>query len=185
MTLTVLIGGARSGKSSLAVDIGLRFDASNSDGAQVTFLATAPEFDGDMSQRIQRHRDERPPHWETVEEQIALAQAIAAAPRGLVIVDCLTLWTSNLIWAEYRDDDIRELAATAAQTAAERADPVVVITNEVGLGIVPDNELARRYRDLHGWVNQQWVSQADHALHLVAGRATPLVDPWTLLDEMY
>jgi adenosylcobinamide kinase/adenosylcobinamide-phosphate guanylyltransferase len=195
MSLTVLIGGARSGKSSLAVEIGQRFDerttrasetAGDGDGgADVTFIATAAAFDGDMAARIDRHRAERPAHWSTVEEQIELAAAISAAPAGLVIVDCLTLWTSNLIWADHSDEVVRDLATAAADAAAQRIGPVVTITNEVGLGIVPDNELARRYRDVHGWVNQQWVRSADRALHLVAGKAMPLVDPWTLLDDVF
>lgn len=200
MSLTVLLGGARSGKSSLAVDIGRQFDErsrepnraqvgeTESDSAEaqdVTFIATAPAFDGDMSERIERHRAERPDHWTTVEEQLELAAAIAAAAPGLVIVDCLTLWTSNLIWVQRSDDDIRDLAAGAAEAASKRSGPVVVISNEVGLGIVPDNEVARRYRDIHGWVNQEWVRHSDRALYLVAGRATPLVDPWTLLDDAF
>ena len=189
MSLTVLIGGARSGKSSLAVDIGQRFDARSDaqsgfeSNGHVTFIATAPAFDGDMAKRIARHRTERPAHWTTVEEQIELATAITSAPDGLVIVDCLTLWTSNLIWAEQPDTTIRERATAGASAAEHRDGPVVVITNEVGLGIVPENELARRYRDIHGWVNQEWVRRSDRALHLVAGRAVPLVDPWTLLDD--
>jgi len=191
MSLTMLLGGARSGKSTLAVDIGLRFDAragtTRTDGPSpaVTFIATAPAIDGDMTDRIERHRAERPGHWITVEEQIELVAAISAAPPGMVLVDCLTLWTSNLIWAEHSDDDVRQLAMAAAEAAVRRDDPVVVITNEVGLGIVPDNELARRYRDVHGWVNQAWMRHADTALYLVAGRATPLVDPWTLLDDAF
>ena len=136
-----------------------------------------------MTARIERHRAERPLHWTTVEEQLELAAAISGAAAGLVIVDCLTLWTSNLIWAERSDDDICELATAAADAAAKRTGQVVAITNEVGLGIVPENDLARRYRDVHGWVNQQWANAADRALHLVAGKATLLVDPWTLLDD--
>jgi adenosylcobinamide kinase/adenosylcobinamide-phosphate guanylyltransferase len=186
MSVTVLIGGARSGKSSLAVEIGQRFDRPTAATAEnersVTFIATAPAFDGDMTARIERHRAERPAHWTTVEEQIELASQITAAQAGLVIIDCLTLWTSNLMWAERSDDDIRELATAAAAAAAQRRGPVVAITNEVGLGIVPENDVARRYRDIHGWVNQEWARSAGRALHLVAGRAIPLVDPWTLLD---
>ncbi len=181
MSLTVLVGGARSGKSSLAVEIGRRFDARS--GQPVTFIATAPAFDDDMTDRIERHRAERPDRWTTVEEQIELVTAINAAPDGLVIVDCLTLWTSNLIWAEHSDEAIRTLATAAADAATARTGPVVVITNEVGLGIVPENEIARRYRDIHGWVNQEWVRRSERSLHLVAGRAIPLVDPWTLLDD--
>ncbi|MFT4864489.1 MAG: adenosylcobinamide kinase/adenosylcobinamide-phosphate guanylyltransferase [Ilumatobacter sp.] len=181
MSLTVLIGGARSGKSSLAVDIGRRYQAGCS--GLVSFIATAPASDDDMRQRIERHVDERPDDWQTVEEQLDLAAAVEAAPKGLIIIDCLTLWTSNLMWDGRDDRHIRGQAATTAAAAALRTDPVVVITNEVGLGIVPDNDVARRYRDIHGFVNQKWAAAADTVLLLVAGRATKLEDPWTLLSD--
>ena len=106
-----------------------------------------------------------------------------AAPEGLVIIDCMTLWTSNLMWDGRSDHYIRNRATSDAAGMALRRDPVVVITNEVGLGIVPDNALARRYRDVHGFVNQEWAAAADTVLHLVAGRATKLEDPWTLLGN--
>lgn len=183
MSLTVLIGGARSGKSTLAVEIGRRFDDRSSD-ARVTFIATAPRSDDDMNRRIGRHIAERPDHWITVEEQLDLVGVIEQAARGLVIVDCLTLWTSNLMWAERTADEIGALAAATTAAAVAFSGDVVVVSNEVGLGIVPDNEMARNYRDLHGRVNQQFVDRADRALHLVAGRATPLLDPWTLLDGL-
>jgi adenosylcobinamide kinase/adenosylcobinamide-phosphate guanylyltransferase len=181
MSLTVLIGGARSGKSSLAVDIGRRYQAGCS--RPVSFIATAPPSDDDMRQRIARHVDERPADWQTIEEQLNLTTAVEAAPDGLIIIDCLTLWTSNLMWDGRSDQYIRNQAATDAAGVATRTDPVVVITNEVGLGIVPDNALAQRYRDVHGFVNQTWAAAADTVLHLIAGRATKLEDPWTLLDD--
>ncbi len=183
MSLTFLIGGARSGKSSLAVEIGQRFELVHS-GTTITFIATAPRSDDDMEQRIGRHIAERPEHWVTVEEQVDLVEAIGQSAPGLVIVDCLTLWTSNLMWAERTPEEIDEFASAAAQAAVSHSGAVVVVSNEVGLGIVPANEMARSYRDLHGRVNQQFVNQADRALHLVAGRATPLVEPWTLLDGL-
>ena len=178
MSLTVLVGGARSGKSTLAVEIGQRFDGT------VTFVATAPRSDADMERRIDRHIAERPGDWVTVEEQIDLVAAIDSAAPGLIIIDCLTLWTSNLMWADRSHEEVHELATQTVTSAISFPGHVVIVTNEVGLGIVPDNELARSYRDLHGRVNQQFVDRADRALHLVAGRATPLVDPWTLLDGL-
>lgn len=183
MSLTVLVGGARSGKSTLAVEIGRRFD-DNHDDATITFVATAPRSDDDMDRRIDRHIAERPESWVTVEEQTDLAGTIKRAAPGLVIVDCLTLWTANLMWADHSDAQISEQATSAAQASIDHSGDVVVVSNEVGLGIVPDNEMARRYRDLHGRVNQQFVVHADRSLYLVAGRATPLVDPWTLLDGL-
>jgi adenosyl cobinamide kinase/adenosyl cobinamide phosphate guanylyltransferase len=174
VTLTLLIGGSRSGKSSLAVDIGHRHHAA---GIPVTYIATAPALDADMTQRIDRHRNERPATWVTVEEGVDLVGALHAA-EGLAIVDCLTLWTSNLMWRQLDDDTVRSRAAEAARAAAARSEPTVVITNEVGLGVHPETELGRRYRDVLGWVNQTWAEVADPALLLIAGRAIRLDDPW-------
>lgn len=176
MSLTFLIGGARSGKSSLAVEMGRRFDG------PVTFVATAPTTDDDMERRIERHRDERPSTWTTIEEQIDLLSAISAVGDGMVIIDCLTLWTSNLMWHEVPDDEIRSRAVALAIACASRRNEVVAISNEVGLGVHPDTELGRRYRDVLGHVNQAFASAADPALLLVAGRAVPLVDPWRLIE---
>lgn len=181
MSLTLLIGGARSGKTALAVDLARAYAG---DGGDVTYLATAPAVDDDMRERIARHRAERPAEWATIEEQLDLTGALARAETGMVVLDCLTLWTSNLIWHDIGDHDVRRRAEGAAAAAADRADPVVAITNEVGLGIVPDNALARRYRDLHGWVNQNWAAHATTVLHMVAGRAVRLDDPRTLLDGL-
>lgn len=136
-----------------------------------------------MRRRIERHVDERPANWHTIEEQLDLTTAIEAAPAGLIIIDCLTLWTSNLMWDGRNDQYIRSQATNGAAGVALRNDPVVVITNEVGLGVVPENALARRYRDVHGFVNQEWAAAADTVLHLVAGRATRLEDPWTFLGD--
>jgi len=179
MTLTVLLGGARSGKSSLAVDIGQRHDG------PVCFVATAPAIDDDMEQRIERHRAERPAHWMTVEAPIELHDALGGVGDDvLVIVDCLTLWVSNLMYAGRSDDQIREAAAAASALAAGRAGPVVAVSNEVGMGIHPDTPLGRRYRDVLGWVNQTWVAASTTSLLLVAGRAIELTDPWQHLDGL-
>lgn len=180
MALTLLIGGARSGKSALAVDIGHRHDAA---GIAVTYVATAPALDDDMTRRIDRHREERPESWVTVEEQIDLIGALRRVPAGLAIIDCLTLWTSNLMLQDRSDEAIRDLATHAAAAAAERGDPTVAITNEVGLGVHPESELGRRYRDVLGWVNQAWAAAADTTLLMVAGRATELSDPWDSLTD--
>jgi len=180
MALTLLIGGARSGKSSLAVDLGHRHHAA---GLEVTYIATAPlpsteHVDDDMAERISRHRDERPASWVSIEEEVDLIGALERCADGLAIIDCLTLWTSNMMWRDATDDEIRHQANDAAAVALARSGPTVAITNEVGLGIHPETELGRRYRDVLGWVNQAWASVADPALLLVAGRALPLGDPW-------
>lgn len=176
MSLTLLLGGARSGKSSLAVEIGHRSDG------PVTYVATAPPIDDDMADRIARHRDERPADWVTVEEELDLFGAVSAVDAGLVIIDCLTLWTSNLMWHDVADDEIRQRASATAALCAERQERVVAISNEVGLGVHPDTELGRRYRDVLGWVNQAFAAVADPALLLVAGKALVLGDPWHTLD---
>lgn len=176
MSLTLLLGGARSGKSSLAVDIGHRFDG------PVTYIATAPIIDDDMAERITRHRHERPDDWATIEEEVELRGAIDSVASGLIIVDCLTLWTSNLMWKKVGDEEIRRRAHDVAAACDQRAERTVVISNEVGLGIHPENELGRRYRDILGWVNQSFAAVADPAMLLVAGKAVVLSDPWQTLD---
>jgi adenosylcobinamide kinase / adenosylcobinamide-phosphate guanylyltransferase len=172
--VTLLLGGARSGKSALAVELGRRHDGG------VTFIATAPASDDDMVARIGRHRAERP-GWPTIDEPVDLAGALAAAGDDLAIVDCLTLWVSNLMLRGDGDDDIAGHAEAAAAAAVARPAPTVVISNEVGLGLHPETELGRRYRDLLGRVNQQWARMADMTLLLVAGRALTLSDPAALL----
>jgi adenosylcobinamide kinase/adenosylcobinamide-phosphate guanylyltransferase len=175
--LTLLVGGARSGKSDLAVQIGERHTTSG-----VTFVATAQRFDDDMSARIDRHRAERPA-WPTVEAPVELSRALAEiAVDDLVIIDCLTLWVSNLMLEDWSEAEIGDRSAATAAAAAERIGPTVVVTNEVGLGIHPANELGRQYRDLLGRVNRQWAQVADRSLFLVAGRALPLHDPWEFLS---
>ena len=174
--LTLLVGGARSGKSDLAVQIGERHT-----GSDVVFVATAQRFDDDMTQRITRHRAERP-GWPTVEAPVELRRALAAiADDALVIIDCLTLWVSNMMLEDWSEASIGDYSATTADAVAERNGPTVVVTNEVGLGIHPANELGRQYRDLLGRVNRQWAAVADRSLFLVAGRALPLHDPWEFL----
>jgi adenosylcobinamide kinase/adenosylcobinamide-phosphate guanylyltransferase len=183
MALYVLIGGARSAKSSLAVEWGRRT------GETITYVATAPrpedasELDADMAARVDRHRLERPADWTTIEESVDLSGAIDAAGGTPVIVDCLTLWTSNLMWIGRSDADIDELAVRTAEHAAGYGRPVLAITNEVGLGVHPETELGRRYRDVLGRVNQRWVAAAEHSMMLVAGRAVELRDPWDLLPD--
>lgn len=169
--LTLLLGGARSGKSALAVELGRRH------AGGVTFVATAPPIDGELDVRIARHRAERPA-WPTIESPHDVAGALDAAGDDLVLLDCLTLWVSNLVHRGDADGEVEALSATTAAAAAGRAAPTVVISNEVGLGVHPETDLGRRYRDLLGRVNQQWAARADVALLLVAGRALALTDPW-------
>ena len=154
MTLVVFVGGARSGKSRLAVE------RAGAEGKPVTFIATGEALDDEMTERIEQHKRERPAAWTTVEEPLDLAGAIAAVPQGdTAIVDCLSLWIAN---------------GGDGAVPAPRAGLTIAVTNEVGLGIVPDNALARAYRDDLGRVNAAWVAAADEAYFVVAGRKLPL-----------
>jgi adenosylcobinamide kinase / adenosylcobinamide-phosphate guanylyltransferase len=166
--LTVLIGGARSGKSALALE---RAAAAE----DVVFVATGEGRDEEMAARIERHRRERPGHWETVEEPLTLRAVLESAdPDACLVVDCLTLWVANLVEAGRADDEIEVEATEAARAIAARSGETLVVTNEVGLGVVPETPLGRRYRDVLGRVNALFVSMADEALFVVAGRALPL-----------
>ncbi|MBA3606171.1 MAG: bifunctional adenosylcobinamide kinase/adenosylcobinamide-phosphate guanylyltransferase [Actinomycetota bacterium] len=173
--ITLLLGGARSGKSALAGELGRRHDG------PVTYLATCPPLDDELRERIARHRADRP-GWPTIEEPFDLAGALATVDgTTFVIVDCLTLWVSNLLARGDDDASIHALATRTAALAAGRAGPTVVVSNEVGLGVHPSTELGRRYRDVLGDVNQAWVRVAGTTLLLVAGRAVRLDDPVALL----
>lgn len=173
--LTLLLGGARSGKSTLAVDLGRH------SGLPVVFVATAEPIDADMATRIARHRDERPPGWATVEAPIELAAAVAGVPQGtFVVVDCLTVWLANLT-AHGLTAGQRETAIDGLVDTLRRTGDTVVVSNEVGLGIVPADADTRAYRDDLGRLNQRVAAVADRCLLMVAGRAVTLTDPWTLL----
>jgi adenosylcobinamide kinase / adenosylcobinamide-phosphate guanylyltransferase len=170
MPITVLIGGARSGKSRLAVELAV------GSGAPVTFIATGEAGDDEMADRIALHRVERPAEWVTVEEPYGLGAAIAAAhPSHTVVVDCLTLWTANALARDREPELVLEAATKAAATAARRKALAIVVSNEVGLGIVPLEPLSRTYRDLLGSVNRVWVDACTDAALVVAGRALRLV----------
>jgi adenosyl cobinamide kinase/adenosyl cobinamide phosphate guanylyltransferase len=172
MALTVLLGGARSGKSTLAVTSGLAHHG------PVCFIATATAGDREMAARIASHRAERPQAWETVEEPLELDAALARAREdALVIVDCLTLWVNNQLDAGTADETIAERAERAARRSAARAAPVIAVSNEVGMGIVPADPLTRRFRDLHGRVNAIWVAHAAQASLVVAGALLQLSSP--------
>ncbi len=173
--LIFVLGGARAGKSRFAQELAqAKADAA---GAPVCFIATAEALDDDMRARIARHRAERPPDWRVIEEPRALAAAYAqAAEAGVVLVDCLTLLVSNWLLAMPDDEAncLNALETTLAaflQTFSRREQTVIVVSNEVGLGVVPDNALARRYRDLLGRVNQSVAAAATEAYFVVAGIA--------------
>jgi adenosylcobinamide kinase / adenosylcobinamide-phosphate guanylyltransferase len=169
--LTLVLGGARSGKSRHAEAV------IEGRAARAIYLATAEARDGEMAERIERHRARRAAarstiRWRTIEEPLALAPCLAklAHPDCPILVDCLTLWLSNLMLAG------RDVAAeTAGLVAAipSLAGPIVLVANEVGLGIVPDTALGRAFRDHAGLLNQSLATAADHVVFLAAG--LPLV----------
>jgi len=164
--ITLLLGGARSGKSRLAEQL-----AEERPG-RLVYIATAEAWDDEMKARIAEHKSRRGDRWHGIEAPIAVAEVLRALPpdTGAVLVDCLTLWLSNLMHAG------RDLAAeTAGLLGAINAVnfPVLLVSNEVGLGIVPDNKLARDFRDAQGRLNQAVAAAADHAIFMAAG--LPLV----------
>ena len=172
---TLLTGGARSGKSTAAVRLAERA------GAPVTFIATATAGDDEMADRIRRHREDRPADWATLEEAVALAAAVGGVDSdATVVVDCLALWVTNQLDAD--DHDVLARAEELAGVLAARSGTSLVVTNEVGLGIVPVNDVARRFRDLLGSVNQLVATRADRTLLCAAGGVVPVLDLGALDD---
>ena len=170
MGFVLVLGGARAGKSDFAQRLAL------ASGLPVTLIATAAALDSEMAERIERHRVLRPPLWSTVEEQLDLSGAMAAAgDSSFLIVDCLTLWVSNLLHAGLGSEEIGVLARAAAQQL--EAHRGAVVSNEVGLGIVPANELARTFRDTLGRVNTLFADCAERSVLMVAGRGVELSAP--------
>jgi adenosylcobinamide kinase/adenosylcobinamide-phosphate guanylyltransferase len=171
VALTVLIGGARSGKSRLAVELAA---ASRS---PVTFVATGEAGDEEMGARIELHRAQRPADWHTVEEPYALEAAVSGAdPSHTVVVDCLTLWVANALARDHDPEHVLAAATSAAAVASRREALTIAVSNEVGLGIVPLEPVSRAYRDLLGSVNRVWVDAAADAAFVVAGRALRLTE---------
>ena len=176
MAMTLLLGGAASGKSRSAAALAA------CTGRSVTVIATAEALDDEMAARIARHRRERPQGWAVIEEPLDLTGAVERA-RGATIVDCLTLWVSNLLGDDLGDEEIADRAAAAAKACAVRPEPTIVISNEVGSGIVPMHPLARQYRDVLGRVNAMFADEADVVALMVAGRAVRLSTTLTDLEE--
>lgn len=159
----LILGGARSGKSALAQ---ARAEQS---GLGVTFFATAQAFDEEMRHRIERHRRDRPPHWRTVETPIALAATLRThhAPDRCLLVDCLTLWLTNLLLAG--EQTLQDEQAALLETLDALQGRVIFVSNEVGWGIVPVDPLARRFRDLSGRLHQDLAARCDRVTLTVAG----------------
>jgi adenosylcobinamide kinase / adenosylcobinamide-phosphate guanylyltransferase len=169
MALTFLLGGARSGKSALAVRV------ASSWSGPVVFVATGTAVDEEMAERIRRHRAERPTGWTTVEEPVQLLEVMRGVPPdACLLIDCLSLWVANLLEAGWEDVAVEKEATAVALTGASREAVTLVVSNEVGLGVIPETPLGRRYRDVLGRVNAIFAEAASEPLLVVAGRKVRL-----------
>jgi len=175
-TLVLILGGARSGKSSYAQSL------AEATGKSVTFLATAQALDEEMSTRIQKHRAERPLNWETLEIPFDIASQVQVKS-NVVILDCVTLLISNLLMQFVKNDLVDEAPFMAAVQkeinelismlrAREQEQDWLIISNEVGLGLVPAYQMGRVYRDAIGWANQRLAREANKVIFMAAGIPT-------------
>lgn len=166
----LITGGARSGKSRFAEELARGF------GRSLCYLATAKVLDDEMHERVERHRLRRGPQWETIEEPLLLPQTLARIDgiHGAILVDCVTLWLSNLLLSLDDDDHDAEAQVLGhvhrlAGALRELTTPVILVTNEVGQGIVPENALARKFRDLAGRANQILAAGCDTVYVTISG----------------
>ncbi|MDZ5112561.1 bifunctional adenosylcobinamide kinase/adenosylcobinamide-phosphate guanylyltransferase [Pseudomonas putida] len=170
--LNLILGGARSGKSRLAEQL------ASASGLPVTYIATSQPLDGEMNERVLLHRQRRPDDWGLIEEPLALAAALRAeaAEGHCLLVDCLTLWLTNLLMLE---DDQRLAEERDALLACLEKLPgtVILVSNETGLGVVPMGELTRRYVDLAGWLHQAVAERCQRVVLTVAGLPLMLKGP--------
>jgi adenosylcobinamide kinase/adenosylcobinamide-phosphate guanylyltransferase len=162
LATTLVLGGARSGKSRYAESLVV------ASGAERIYLATAAAGDDEMANRIATHRESRGPGWRTIEEQFGLSTALAreARPGRAILVDCLTLWLTNLMLA---DRDIAHASAEFCGLLPNLPCPVVLVSNEVGLGLVPETPLGRRFRDAQGRLNQAVAAAVPNVVFVAAG----------------
>jgi adenosylcobinamide kinase / adenosylcobinamide-phosphate guanylyltransferase len=172
-TLTLILGGARSGKSRFAEQIAGKMK-------RVTFIATARPSDAEMRRKIARHRSERPASWETIEAPVALAEAIASqnSKTDIIIIDCLTLYVDNVTSTHGGDVPKveRDFDRVCREIQRSRSS-VIVVSNEVGCGLVPAFRSGRRYRDLLGRLNQRVADIADQVILMVAGIPLAVKEP--------
>lgn len=177
MRIVLYTGGARSGKSRLALNRALELG-----GDRVTFLATGLPTDAEMTRRIRRHRQERPDAWETLEAATDVAGALRGARHPVVLLDCLT----SLVSVALLDGEAGEAAALERsrravdellQAVEGRRGHLIVVTNEVGAGVVPPTELGRWFRDAQGWANQKVAAVADEVVWVVSGLAVTVKRP--------
>jgi adenosylcobinamide kinase / adenosylcobinamide-phosphate guanylyltransferase len=169
VSLVFLVGGARSGKSAIAVELARAWPG------PVSIVVTGEPGDAEMAERIRLHRAARPRDWQTIEEPVGLRSVVESVPHGTaLIVDCLSLWVANALARGETGAEVEEDARQTAAIATARRALTVAVSNEVGLGIVPTSALGRRYRDVLGRVNAAWAAVADEAALVVAGRVLRL-----------
>jgi adenosylcobinamide kinase/adenosylcobinamide-phosphate guanylyltransferase len=167
--ITLVLGGARSGKSRYAEWLISTY------AKPWVYIATAEAKDSEMAARIAAHQARREVGWQTIEAPHELPEALGAAPAGsAVLVDCLTLWLSNLMLGAF---NVEAMTAKLEQALAAREGLTVLVSNEVGLGIVPDNALARQFRDAQGLLNQRLAARAERVIMMVAGIAVAVKSP--------
>jgi adenosylcobinamide kinase/adenosylcobinamide-phosphate guanylyltransferase len=174
--ITLVLGGCRSGKSSFALDAADRIGKNKIKENRKIFLATSVPTDPEMDKRVATHKAERGEDWHTIEEPVIIHETIEKASKtaDVILVDCLTLWTSNLLFAEYDEPKIMEALELLIRALKNSACPVFLVSNEVGYGIVPENSLARQFRDYAGLVNQKIAAMADRVSLIVAGIDLPI-----------
>lgn len=166
---TLILGGARSGKSGLAERL------ARDSGREVVYIATAQAHDAEMAARISHHRDRRPAHWQSVEEPLALADTLRAYahPDRCVLVDCLTLWLSNLL-GDADDKRLGHECEALLDVLPALPGELLFVSNEVGLGVVPMGELTRRFVDEAGRLHQAMAARCERVLFVAAGLPLPL-----------
>ncbi len=164
--LTLITGGARSGKSRHALTLGACY-------GRKAYLATGLATDDEMRERIARHKRERGPEWQTLEESLELSTVVEQTAKGfdLILIDCLTFWISNLLLKEGNERPVAEKIVQLKEQLTQRpcSCSFIGVSNEVGMGIVPDNSVSRLFRDLVGFANQEIAKVADQAIFMVAG----------------
>ena len=160
-----ITGGVRSGKSQFALQLGQKFPGPKA------YLATAQALDREMAERIRRHKRNRPKDWQTLEEPLRLSEILREEGDHfrLILIDCLTLWISNGLMAHWTEKKFLQEAERLRRACRDTRCSLIIVSNEVGLGIVPDNRLARMFRDLSGLLHQKVAEQADEVYFMVAG----------------
>ncbi len=169
-------GGVRSGKSAFALALARRR------GGRRLFLATAQAGDAEMAERIRRHRQTRGPDFDTLEEPLAVPEAIRQARHDVIVLDCLTLWLANLLCAGHDAEAVLGRVDDLAAALAPRSSAVIIVTNEVGMGIVPESALGRTFRDVAGSAHQRLSTAADEVYCALLGTMLRLKPAPAFLD---